>query len=354
MVRQAERERLRQEEIAQREAYEKAQKEKMSLREQEKQRAAEEKKRLEEQLERAENERRKAAEIARAKELEEENRKYEEEKRRKREAEKQRQLEYEQQRKADMEERKQAEAAKEAAKRKAEEERRKEEEAAEESRKVREQQRKAALEELQEVREDIAKELAAVAADDKENIPKNGGGSLLPADLIEKKSVEEQKRRASYGVVKNVLEQDSIHRKEAESVVAASRKAAEEVADVKTRIEANLERSGRGEQEGPVYYGINSTARRSSQDCGGAKKDINVINDDLADEIEAIRLAADFSSRRMLNDQKKEPTTGSASSSRLRIRALLDKQTKQREEDDKVRQQKRESQDMSKFMWVYR
>ena len=94
-----------------------------------------------------------------------------------------------------------------------------------------------------------------------------------------------------------------------------------------------MERSGRGEMEGPVYYGINSTARRSSQDCGGAggvKKDINVINDDLADEIEAIRLAADFSSRRMLNDQKKEPTTGSASSSRLRIRALLDKQTKQR------------------------
>merc|ERR1719454_1524433 len=110
--------------------------------------------------------------------------------------------------------------------------------------------------------------------------------------------------------------------------------------------------SGRGEQEGPVYYGLNSTARRSSQDY--AKKDINVINDDLADEIEAIRLAADFSSRRMLNDQKKESTTGSASSSRLRIRALLDKQTKQREEEDKVRQQKRESQDMSKFMWVYR
>ena len=101
---------------------------------------------------------------------------------------------------------------------------------------------------------------------------------------------------------------------------------------MKTRIEANMERSGRGEQEGPVYYGMNSTARRSSQDCGGAgaKKDTNVINDDLADEIEAIRLAADFSSRRMLNDQKKESTTGSASSSRLRIRALLDKQTKQR------------------------
>jgi len=271
-------------------------------------------------------------------------------------------LEYERQRKADLEERRQAESAKEAAKKKADEERRKEEEAAEESRKAREQQRKAALEELQKVRrqsqavrEDIAKELSSASAtpENKENIPKNDG-HILPADLIEKKSVEEQKRRASYGVVKNVLEQDSAHRKEAESVVAASRKAAEEVAEVKTRMEATLEKSGRGEQEGPVYYGINSTARRSSQDFGGAKKDINVINDDLADEIEAIRLAADFSSRRMLNDQKKESTSGSASSSRLRIRALLDKQTKQREEDDKVRQQKRESQDMSKFMWVYR
>ena len=242
---------MRQEEVAQREAYENAQREKLSLREQEKQRAAEEKKRLEEQLEKAENEKRKAAEIARAKEIEEENRKYEEEKRRKREAEKQRQLEYEQQRKADLEERQQLEAAKEAAKRKAEAERRKEEEAADESRKLREQQRKAALEELQRVRrqsqaarEDIAKELAAASASDKEydgdeselsrsvvkrgkrtlpvapakvadkeNIPKNGGAHVHPADLIEKKSAEEQKRRASYGVVKNVLEQDSVHRK---------------------------------------------------------------------------------------------------------------------------------------------
>ena len=48
---------------------------------------------------------------------------------------------------------------------------------------------------------------------DKENIPKTGGAHVLPADLIEKKSAEEQKRRASYGVVKNVLEQDSVHRK---------------------------------------------------------------------------------------------------------------------------------------------
>ena len=54
-----------------------------------------------------------------------------------------------------------------------------------------------------------------------------------------------------------------------------------------------------------------------------------MINDDLADEIEAIRLAADFTSRRLLNEQKKEGGS-SASSSRQRIRALLDKQKVQR------------------------
>ena len=99
---------------------------------------------------------------------------------------------------------------------------------------------------------------------------------------------------------------------------------------VKARIESTLEKSGRGEVDGPVYYGMNSTARRYSQDVAIPTKD-HVINDDLADEIEAIRLAADFSSRRLLNDQKKESTSGgSASSSRHRIRALLDKQSKQR------------------------
>lgn len=116
---------------------------------------------------------------------------------------------------------------------------------------------------------------------------------------------------------------------EAESAVAASHRAAEEVKEVKTRIEASLESSGRGERDGPVYYGMDSTARRSSHDVGGHKT--SIVNDDLADEIEAIRLAADFSSRRMLNEQRKDSTGGSsASSSRLRIRALLDKQTKQR------------------------
>merc|ERR1712181_94382 len=58
----------------------------------------------------------------------------------------------------------------------------------------------------------------------------------------------------------------------------------------------------------------------------------------------------------MLNEESKEASAGSASSrSRLRIRAILEKQAKQREEDEKVRQQKSESQDdMSKFLWAFK
>jgi hypothetical protein len=60
------------------------------------------------------------------------------------------------------------------------------------------------------------------------------------------------------------------------------------------------------------------------------------LQEDLADEVEAIRLAADISSRRLLADQMREggaaPTSGGTggSTSRLRIRALLDKQKCQR------------------------
>ena len=96
---------------------------------------------------------------------------------------------------------------------------------------------------------------------------------------------------------------------------------------------------------GPVYYGRGSTARRDS--ATNTKDARDDINDDLADEVEAIRLAADFSSRRLMSEQKRltqvitkhvitkimfrdrrdSLAVGSgASASRLRIRALLDKQ----------------------------
>ena len=54
------------------------------------------------------------------------------------------------------------------------------------------------------------------------------------------------------------------------------------------------------------------------------------INDDLADEVEAIRLAADFTSRRLMSEQRRDRrdsvAVSAASASRLRIRSLLDKQ----------------------------
>merc|ERR1712192_326469 len=66
--------------------------------------------------------------------------------------------------------------------------------------------------------------------------------------------------------------------------------------------------------------------------------------------------SAGSAERWMLNGESKEASAGSASSrSRLRIRAILEKQAKQREEDEKVRQQKSESQDdMSKFLWAFK
>ena len=85
------------------------------------------------------------------------------------------------------------------------------------------------------------------------------------------------------------------------------------------------------EAPGPIYYGLGSTARRESRDLDCRGRDSHShINDDLADEVEAIRLAADFSSRKLLSEQKRERRESlgvtPASASRMRIRAILDKQ----------------------------
>ena len=82
---------------------------------------------------------------------------------------------------------------------------------------------------------------------------------------------------------------------------------------------------------GPSYYGLGSAARRESCEVEGrARERETYINDDLADEVEAIRLAADFSSRKLLSEQKRDRRESlaitPASASRMRIRAILDKQ----------------------------
>merc|ERR1719483_1424775 len=251
------------------------------------------------------------------------------------------------------------EEAKDAARKKAEELRQREAEEAEAGRRARELQRKQALEELQRV-----KRLSQIAisdlknlsyGDDKENLQKSNQEEILPADSVQQKNKDEQKRLSHYNAVRNLDEIDSAYVKEAESVVAASRKAREEALNVKQRIESNMSQlrlsTLEGDAQGAVYYGMGSTVRRSSKDIEN-KRD-SIINDDLADEVEAIRLAADFTSRRLLSEHKKD-SSSSASSSRLRIRALLDKQKNQRDEDEKVRKEKRESQDVTKFLWIYR
>jgi len=132
---------------------------------------------------------------------------------------------------------------------------------------------------------------------------------------------------------------------------------------VRQEVESSTSKSSKPtldslDERGPVYYGLGSTARRESKDLDGKVRD-SYINDDLADEVEAIRLAADFSSRRLMSEHKRDSRRDSvavsaASASRLRIRALLDKQKTSRDDEEKSRREKRESQDISKFLWVYR
>merc|ERR1712059_90928 len=192
-------------------------------------------------------------------------------------------------------------------------------------------------------------ELENKEEDDKENVPKSSLDN--PADIVQKIATEESKRLSSYAAVKSQDEVDSLHVKEAESI--AERIESSVAADKTNESSAASAKksSVAADDQGAIYYGAGSAARRSSIDVG---RDSCVINEDLADEVEAIRLAADFSSRRLLQEQRRESGATGASISRLRIRALLDKQKNQREEEDKIRKEKRESQDVSKFLWVYR
>merc|ERR1711983_23866 len=181
-----------------------------------------------------------------------------------------------------------------------------------------------------------------------------------PSENAQSKAEHESKRMSSYNALKSLDDTDSIHSKDAEAAVTASKKAQEEAVKAKNRVESNETKSKLSaleSEDGSVYYGLGSAARRESKDLDCKVRD-SYINDDLADEVEAIRLAADLSSRKLLSEQKRDRrdsvAVSAASASRLRIRALLDKQKTSREDEDRVRMEKRESQDVSKFLWVYR
>merc|ERR1712215_142226 len=135
------------------------------------------------------------------------------EKQKKKEEEALRQSRWDERKKEEAEKRKRYEEAKEAARKKAEELRKREAEEEEAGRRARELQRKQALEELQRV-----KRLSQVAisdlknlsnTEDKENIPESQTSELLPADGVQQRSKEEQKRLSTYNAVRNLDETDT-------------------------------------------------------------------------------------------------------------------------------------------------
>jgi len=255
--------------------------------------------------------------------------------------------------------RQEAEDQRERVRKQADTMRKKQEEEEEKARFEREAARERAREELRKCKE--SPYIPTATQDDKENIPKVRSRDKTLNDDIP--TVDEAKRKAVYESVKNSTETDSAHKKEAESKIKSSQKASEEAEAVKHRIETNLTKESKAtvssrpysmyEPASPVYYSLDSAVRRNSKDSPISYTRRN-RDDDLADEIEAIRLAADLSSRRMLAEQRpgSSATTSSSASSRARIRALLDKQKTQREEEDKSRSDRRD--ETNKFLWLYR
>merc|ERR1712111_61171 len=288
--------------------------------------------------------------------------KYEKERKRREDEETKRLSQWEEKRKTEKEARAKIEETREAARKKAEELRKKEEEEEGAGRRAREMHRKQALEELQRIKilSQIAVQDYKKEPENKENIPNPIKEVSSPSENAQSKAEHESKRMSSYNALKSLDDTDSIHSKDAEAAVTASKKAQEEAVKAKNRVESNVTKSklsALDSEDGSVYYGLGSAARRESKDLDGKVRD-SYINDDLADEVEAIRLAADFSSRRLMSEQKRDRrdsvAVSAASASRLRIRALLDKQKTSREDEDRMRMEKRESQDVSKFLWVYR
>merc|ERR1712062_357740 len=127
------------------------------------------------------------------------------------------------------------------------------------------------------------------AASDKENIPKRSSeDSKRFSSSI---TTEDSKKSPSSITTKGIDVSDSPRLKEVESGLAASKKIKEESLREQPRQEPS--RMFVLEGEAPSYYGLASTARRESRDLDCRVRD-SYINDDLADEVEAIRLAADF------------------------------------------------------------
>merc|ERR1719384_1184155 len=159
-------------------------------------------------------------------------------------------------------------------------------------------------------------------------------GMLTADQLMQQLNEDEKRRKASYSMLMRQGEEPRAPLNDASSYIPSSMSRRDE----------------------PVYYGRNSSTRLLHSQSS------NVLNkeQDLKDEALAIRLAADIASKRALDDVTKSPnSTSGSSSSRQRIRDILQKQREdqeKRKDDQEVERKVSSAFDPSsrKLLWVFR
>jgi len=164
--------------------------------------------------------------------------------------------------------------------------------------------------------------------------------------LMQQMSEDERRRKASYNILKNRMTDNAQKSEFLQSIVVNT-----------TKLDAGYVPS-RNQRNEPVYYGHDSKTRLlHSQSARTVNTD-----EELKDEALAIRLAADIASKKALDEIKSPTGTGSSSSSsRQRIREILQKQREdheKRSEENKyaVEEKVKSAFDPTnrKLLWVFR
>merc|ERR1711983_177748 len=160
-------------------------------------------------------------------------------------------------------------------------------------------------------------------------------GMLTADQLMQQLNEDEKRRKASYSMLMRTGEEPK----------------PSTLSDASSYIPSSMSR-----RDEPVYYSRDSRTRLLHSQSS------NVLNkeQDLKDEALAIRLAADIASKRALDDVTKSPnSTSGSSSSRQRIRDILQKQREdqeKRKDDQEVERKVSSAFDPSsrKLLWVFR
>merc|ERR1719510_2348349 len=162
--------------------------------------------------------------------------------------------------------------------------------------------------------------------------------------LMQQISEDERRRKASYNILKNRMTDNAQKSEFLQSNVVNT-----------TKLDAGYVPT-RNQRNEPVYYGQDSKTRLLHSQSA---RTVNT-EEELKDEALAIRLAADIASKKAL-DEIKSPTSSSSSSSRQRIREILQKQREdheKRSEENKyaVEEKVKSAFDPTnrKLLWVFR